>query len=193
MFKEKSPPTSPAFLSRKILDAVAFAAHKHTKQRRKDKEQTPYINHPIGVAHLLSELGDEEIIIAAILHDVLEDTNTTEHQIQFLFGENVLGIVKEVTDDKSLTSDVRKRLQIEHAPHLSYGAKLVKIADKICNLSDMVKSPPDGWPMERIAQYADWSEAVIAGLGPIDPGLEFLAQGTLSELRSSLKAETTKA
>jgi len=161
----------------KVIHAAMFAAQKHKDQRHKDPASSPYINHPLALAHVLAnecQITDEDIIAAALLHDTIEDTRTTESEICDNFGERVLGIVKEVTDDKSLPKPVRKRLQIEHAAHLSYEAKLVKLADKICNLRDMAVNPPDDWPMERRVEYYDWAKAVVDGLRGAHADLEVL-------------------
>lgn len=118
---------------KKLVAAIAFAADKHRNQRRKDEEASPYINHPIALADVLAnEAGveDERVIVAAVLHDTVEDTETTEQELLRLFGKDVADIVMEVTDDKSLPKEERKRLQVEHAATISRRAKLVKLADK---------------------------------------------------------------
>ena len=158
-----------------FLKAIHFSANKHRDQRRKDVPQSPYINHPIDVAQTLWEIGgvrDRIPLIAAILHDTLEDTETTPEEIRALFGEEVLSVVLEVTDDKSLPGPVRKQLQIEHAPHISGKAKLVKLADKICNLYDLIHSPPHLWTLGRKQAYLLWTEQVVAGLRGTNTALE---------------------
>ncbi|NCC29101.1 MAG: bifunctional (p)ppGpp synthetase/guanosine-3',5'-bis(diphosphate) 3'-pyrophosphohydrolase [Gammaproteobacteria bacterium] len=158
-----------------IIHAVAFAAAKHRNQRRKDAEASPYINHPIALADVLVNAGgieDPTVLCAAILHDTIEDTETTPEELERHFGRQVSAIVLEVTDDKSLDKQVRKQLQIDHAPHLSREAKLVKLADKICNLRDILDSPPADWSRERKQAYLDWTDQVIAGLRGVHPGLE---------------------
>lgn len=150
-----------------LIDALAFAAHKHRNQRRKDVEASPYINHPIALARVLAvEVGvtDEKALLAALLHDTLEDTETTFEELRDHFGLKVAETVAEVTDDKSLPKTRRKALQIEHAPHLSKRAKLVKLADKICNLRDVAAHPPHDWPLARRRKYFDWAKEVIDGL-----------------------------
>jgi GTP diphosphokinase / guanosine-3',5'-bis(diphosphate) 3'-diphosphatase len=156
-----------------LLHALQFASHKHRDQRRKDEAASPYINHPLAVATLLWDHGvrDSVALLAAVLHDTIEDTATTRDELAGLFGEAVAGVVAEVTDDKSLDKAQRKLLQIEHAPHLSPAAKLVKLADKICNVADIVDSPPP-WPLERKQAYFAWAAQVVAGLRGIHPGLE---------------------
>lgn len=159
--------------------AANFAATKHRDQRRKDREASPYINHPLALAYVLTnEVGgvidEEEVIAAALLHDTIEDTDTSYQEIIELFGDSVLSMVLEVTDDKSLTKAARKQQQIDHAPRLSNGAKLIKLADKTCNLRDMANSPPFDWTLIRRQEYFDWAKAVV------DSGL----RGTHEELEA---------
>ncbi len=158
-----------------LLAALKFAALKHRDQRRKDKKSTPYINHPIEVADTLWQIGgvrDMVTIVGALLHDTLEDTNATPEEIHHLFGEQVLALVQEVTDDKALPKRERKRLQIERAPYKSSRAKMLKLADKICNINDIIHSPPHNWSLKRRQEYIDWSKQVVAGLRGVNPALE---------------------
>ena len=158
----------------RLLHALELASIKHRDQRRKDQQASPYINHPIAVASLLVQHGvtGETTLLAAILHDTIEDTQTTREELAAAFGEDVAACVCEVTDDKSLEKARRKELQIEHAPHLSEGAKLVKLADKTCNLRDLAATPPPEWSDERRREYVNWSKRVIAGVRGINPALE---------------------
>lgn len=159
----------------RLIQAIAFAATKHRDQRRKDAVASPYINHPITLVNVLANeagIDDEEVLMAAILHDTVEDTETTEQELIGEFGPEVASIVLEVSDDKSLPSAERKRLQIEHAATLSRRAKLVKLADKICNLRDVANNPPKGWPLARRQAYFDWAKAVVDNLRGTHPGLE---------------------
>jgi GTP diphosphokinase / guanosine-3',5'-bis(diphosphate) 3'-diphosphatase len=157
-----------------LLNAIEFASLKHRDQRRKDHEKSPYINHPIAVAQTLWTHGvqDPLVIVAGVLHDTIEDTQTTAEEIAAKFGDEVASVVAEVTDDKSLTKERRKQLQVEHASDLSLEAKLVKLADKICNLRDMVERPPHDWPLERRREYFLWSGRVVDGLRGSHPKLE---------------------
>ncbi len=135
-----------------LLKAVRFAAHRHRFQRRKDEDASPYINHPIEAAEILANVGnvsDLPTLLAAVLHDTVEDTDTTFSELEEVFGRDVRQLVEEVTDDKSLPKDVRKRLQIEHAQGLSSCAKQIKIADKICNVRDVTHTPPPNCSLER--------------------------------------------
>jgi len=169
-----TPPTAVSDVEI-VIRAAAFAAHKHRDQRRKDAGATPYINHPLGLARILTAEGgvtDVATICAALLHDTIEDTETTPAELEAQFGAEVRAIVEEVTDDKRLPKSERKRLQIEHAPHISDKAKLVKLADKISNLRDVAHAPPRGWPLERRQEYFDWARRVIDGLRGVHPGLE---------------------
>lgn len=159
--------TKNGHLAPLILKAAAFAAEKHRHQRRKDLGSSPYINHPIALASILAnevDVADPDVLCAALLHDTIEDTQTTATELRAAFGERIAGIVLEVTDDKALDKDTRKRLQIEHARHLSPEAKLVKLADKICNLKDILSAPPMNWQRERKQAYFDWAAKVVAGL-----------------------------
>jgi len=127
------------------------------------------------VAELLWRVGevrDVDCIVAAILHDTIEDTATTPDELQELFGARVRTLVEEVTDDKSLPKAERKRLQIEHAPSLSEGAKQIKLADKIANIFDVAFAPAPDWSLERRREYLDWAENVVAGLRGCNPRLE---------------------
>jgi guanosine-3',5'-bis(diphosphate) 3'-pyrophosphohydrolase len=127
-------------------------------------------------------IGDGEVLTAALLHDYLEDCcgEKQEHVaagrilLQQRFGDKVLACVDEVTDDKTLPKDERKRLQVEKAKALSYGAKLVKLADKIANLRDVATSPPAGWSIDRKREYFDWATTVVAELRGTHAGLESL-------------------
>ena len=158
------------------MRAAAFAADRHRDQRRKGADASPYINHPLALASLLSQCGvcDPIVLVAALLHDTVEDTATALAEIEQTFGRDVAQIVAEVTDDKSLPKADRKRLQIEHAPHLSDRAKLVKLADKVCNLRDMDRSPPVGWSVERRREYFDWAKQVVDQMRGTHAGLEQL-------------------
>jgi guanosine-3',5'-bis(diphosphate) 3'-pyrophosphohydrolase len=160
-----------------FIRTATFAAEKHRNQRRKDAEASPYINHPIALANVLAiEAGidDPIVLAAALLHDTIEDTATTARELEAAFGAEIARVVVEVTDDKSLPKWERKRAQIEHATALSRQAKLVKLADKICNLRDMSDAPPASWPLERRRDYFDWSKQVIDGLRGAHPILEAL-------------------
>jgi guanosine-3',5'-bis(diphosphate) 3'-pyrophosphohydrolase len=158
-----------------ILRAASYAAHKHRDQRRKDPQASPYINHPLTLACILANEGgvtDTAALCAALLHDTIEDTDTTAEELGREFGAEIAAIVQEVTDDKSLPRAERKRLQIEHAAHISAKAKLVKLADKIANLRDVAAAPPAGWSIERRREYFDWAKSVIDRLRGVDATLE---------------------
>lgn len=157
------------------IKAVDFAARAHALQTRKNSAKTPYVNHVIGVSYLLSSIGgitDENVLIAALLHDTVEDTAISIEDIEREFGTHIAVIVAEVTDDKSLPKAERKRLQIVNAPHKSPEAKLVKLADKLYNLRDMVAETPQGWGAARVQGYFVWAHAVIAGLRGTNASLE---------------------
>lgn len=159
-----------------VFHALDFAASKHRHQRRKDAAASPYINHPIALANVLANTGridDPVVLSAAVLHDTIEDTATTHGELESLFGPQIAAIVMEVTDDKNLDKQTRKQLQIDHAKHLSPQAKLVKLADKICNLQDILESPPADWSRQRKQAYFDWAAQVVSGLEGTHPELEW--------------------
>ena len=162
---------------KRIIAALAFAAHKHRDQRRKDASASPYINHPIALVDVLineASIDDEDVLIAAILHDTVEDTETTHAELAEVFGEKIASIVMEVTDDTRLPKAQRKQQQIERASTISREARLVKLADKICNLRDIADNPPAGWSLHRREEYIDWAVAVIDRLRGTHPGLEYI-------------------
>ncbi len=171
-----------------ILKAVDFAARKHRDQRRKGEESSPYINHPIAVASLLAQAGisDAEILAAALLHDTIEDTETTLAELEEAFGARVAGIVAEVSDDTSLPQAERKALQIRHASELSTPAALVKLADKTVNISDIACHPPRGWSLERRREYLDWAERVVDRVPAVSRELLDLFAARLQAARDAL-------
>ena len=158
-----------------LLRALSFAAHKHRDQRRKDVQASPYINHPIALADVLvNEAGvtDVEVLCAALLHDTIEDTKTTPEELEREFGHEIASIVLELTDNKMLKKGTRKRMQIAHAAAASREAKLVKLADKICNLRDINARPPANWDLGRRREYFDWAKTVVDRLRGAHAGLE---------------------
>ncbi len=175
-----------------LLKAVRFSAEKHKTQRRKGAEGSPYINHPIAVAETLwtvGEVRDINIIVAAILHDTVEDTKTPIGEIEDHFGQVVRSLVEEVTDDKSLPKAERKRLQIEHAPHLTKGAQQIKLADKISNIQDVAYAPPAHWDHQRRVNYLIWADAVVAGLRGCNVKLENTFDAGMRIARQRLSEE----
>lgn len=173
-----------------IFAALHFAAEKHRDQRRKGQCASPYINHPIEVAELLVRVGhvsDVSLLQAAVLHDTVEDTETTFQELEAQFGPAVRILVEEVTDDKTLPKEDRKRRQVEHAPTLSAGARQIKLADKICNVRDLVTKPPLDWPLERRLEYIKWSERVVAGCRGANARLEQEFEQTLAEAKATIR------
>lgn len=159
----------------KLLHAARFAAERHTGHFRKGSRREPYVNHPIEVAQMIAEIGgvdDVDILAAAILHDTVEDVGVTAEEITREFGDAVCAYVLEVTDDKSLPKEERKQKQIEHAPHLSPGAKTIKIADKISNVTDVTEDPAEHWTLQRRQEYILWAEKVVVGLRGVNRPLE---------------------
>jgi (p)ppGpp synthase/HD superfamily hydrolase len=174
-----------------LLVALEFAAQKHRSQRRKDVATSPYINHPIEVATLLAVQGgvtDLPTLLAAVLHDTIEDTETTPEELETAFGHEVRNLVLEVTDNKQLLKAERKRLQIEHAHALSTKAKLIKLGDKIANVQDVTVAPPTGWSLQRRREYLDWTENVVRGCRGTNPGLESYYDEVLTAGRLALEA-----
>lgn len=172
-----------------ILKALRYASQKHSDQRRKNAKASPYINHPIQVAQILWDVAgerDASLLVAAILHDTIEDTDATPEEIKAQFGEEVAALVLEVTDDKSLPKQTRKQLQVEHAPHKSHKAKLIKLADKISNVGDIINWPPKDWSLERRQEYLLWTEKVVAGLRGVNEKLELQYDNLLAQGKKSL-------
>ena len=173
-----------------LLHALSFAAYKHRDQRRSNREASPYINHPIDVASIIANIGavdDLVTLVSAILHDTIEDTETTGDELEREFGFEVRQLVEEVTDDKALPKSERKRLQVEHAPHISTRAKLIKLGDKICNIRDISQSPPADWSIARRLEYLDWTEQVVAGCRGTNAQLEQFYDEYLKTVREQLR------
>lgn len=180
-----------------LMEAARFSSEKHKDQRRKNSKQHPYICHPIRVARSLAldaDVQDVDVLIAALLHDTVEDTDTTLEEIEKLFGPKVARIVDEVSDDKSLPQERRKQLQVEHAPHASPEAKLVKLADKLDNLTDLLTETPVGWQPDRVSQYFEWAEKVISGLRGTNEQLETRLDRVLANKGTAVQtAEANRA
>jgi (p)ppGpp synthase/HD superfamily hydrolase len=175
-----------------FLHAAAFAARAHRLQKRKDADASPYINHPIEVAAILAGDGgvtDGLTLAAAVLHDTLEDTETTPAELAREFGPALRDLVQEVTDDRRLPKAARKAVQAAGAPHLSARAKLIRIADKIANVRDVTHHPPASWDVIRRREYLDWTAQVIAGCRGASAVLETLYDRVLQEGRVALGAD----
>lgn len=152
---------------RRILSAARFAAEKHAQQKRKGENAEPYFNHLLEVAELIAVSSrdlDVELMMAAFLHDTVEDTGITLQELEQRFGKDVAALVAEVTDDKSLPKETRKQLQVQHTPEKSPRAQTLKLADKISNLRAIISSPPMGWSLERKQQYFEWARKVVSGI-----------------------------
>jgi guanosine-3',5'-bis(diphosphate) 3'-pyrophosphohydrolase len=173
---------TPSTLSYKeVFSALSYAAIQHRYQRRKGFNSIPYINHPIGVAGLIvnvASVNDILTIQGALLHDVVEDTGATLEDIKQHFGSDMMELVKELTDDTSLSSKKRKEIQAETAPQLSDKAKMIRIADKVCNLEDLMNYPM-GWPRKRKINYVKWSVQVYQGCKGVNENLDTLFQETV--------------
>ena len=157
----------------RLVHAIHFAAEKHSNQRRKNALKSPYINHPIKVMYQLTACGISDVptLMAAVLHDTIEDTATSYEEIAGFFGERVAQIVSECTNDKSMSKIDRKRFQISHTSSISTEAKLVKLADKLSNLQGIIADPPLSWSLEVIRGYAYWCYAVCAQIGNVNENL----------------------
>lgn len=159
----------------RLARAADYAARQHTAQRRKGEAGEPYVNHLTEVAALLAEAtdgADVVLLMGGLLHDTLEDTDATYEDLMERFGADVAALVAEVTDDKSLPKDERKRLQVETAGSKTRRAKLLKIADKTSNLRSLVRSPPSGWTEQRLRDYVVWAEAVVRSCRGLNASLE---------------------
>lgn len=184
------PPAGHPQVPARLLAAAAFAARKHKDQRRKGADASPYINHPLDVAERLASAGVLDLVTlqAAILHDTLEDTETTAEELEAHFGAEVCRVVLEVTDDKSLPKEERKRRQVEHAAHISERAKLVKLSDKTSNVRDVTQDPPTGWSTERRLEYLAWATEVVDQVRGVHPELEARFDAAVAEGKRRLGA-----
>lgn len=173
----------------RLFTALEFAAHKHRHKRRKDADASPYVNHLIAVTRILAAEGgvtDDALLVAAVLHDTVEDTETTFEELERAFDAEIAALVREVTDDVRLVKDVRKQRQIDRAPQLSSRAKALRIADKIANLRDLMARPPVHWPIERKQTYLRWAEQVVAGCRGLNPALDAAFDETVERARAAL-------
>jgi len=170
-----------------LIEALQFASEKHSGQFRKGSGSVPYINHPISVLQLLYETGclEYDVLIAAVLHDVMEDSYVSQSELESLFGTEVASLVAEVTDDMSLSREERKRVQKENAEFLSYKAKQIRIAYKICNVRDVTQEELD-WDTQTKLRYLEWADSVAEGCRGINPVLDALFEETVSKARRLL-------
>lgn len=145
-----------------LINAISLASTLHRDQKRLDTNATPYINHPIAVAKLLFEAGihDEDILCSALLHDVVEDCAISISDIGNMFNDCIAQIVDDVTDPVGLDGEDRKLAQIQKVKNISYAGKLIKVADKICNIRDVLDSPPN-WSIEKKLKYFEFAQAVF--------------------------------
>lgn len=172
-----------------IIQAAHFAADKHRDQRRKGVRNTPYINHPLEVADRLSRVGgidDPVVLAAAILHDTIEDTQTTRAELAEVFGNDIAALVAELTDEPGLTWQQRKRMEIDHAPHLSRRAKMIKIVDKTCNVSDTISNPPGEWTLSRRRDYLEFAGLVAQGCRGVNDALDNEFDRVMAEARAKI-------
>jgi (p)ppGpp synthase/HD superfamily hydrolase len=165
-----------------LVEAAEMAAQLHAGQHRKAPAGEPYINHVLEVTSLLAQAtrGEDPVLLAgALLHDVLEDAPESEAEylvlarvIETRFGAEVLALVEEVTDSDEGGEAARWRRQVEHAPHMSARARMLKIADKTSNLRDINAGQPPGWSDEHTMAYIAWAKEVVDGCRDLNPALE---------------------
>ena len=175
-----------------VLRAASFSADRHRHQKRKGDDPPPYINHPLEVASILANVGgisDVTTLVAALLHDTVEDTSASPEDLESKFGREVRLLVDEVTDNKKLEKAKRKQLQIEHTPALSVAAKQIKLGDKICNMRDVIENPPTDWSLQRRREYLEWAAEVVAGCHEANAALEQHFDEALSKGREALARE----
>lgn len=174
-----------------ITRALDFAARAHVGHRRKGAAAEPYVNHLAEVAALLAKAApDDGVLIAAgLLHDTVEDTEVTVADIEAAFGADIAGVVAEVTDDKLLPKDERKRHQVSSAPGKSRRAKMLKLADKTSNLRALAESPPESWDLARRRDYVDWAIRVVVGCRGVDGFLEGEFDAASAAARAALDTE----
>lgn len=175
-----------------LIRAIRYAEKKHRGQTRKDAAASPYIGHPLAVMEMLwsaGEVRDVVVLAAAVLHDTIEDTAATPGEIEELFGAEILAIVQELTDDKDLSKEERKRLQVEHAPDKSPAAAQIKIVDKTVNIRDIVDTPPDDWPLERKQAYVQWGIDVVKRLPKPNPKLVTEFEAVIARARTKLNMQ----
>ena len=173
-----------------VLRAADLAARWHVHQRRKGAADEPYITHLIEVANIVTQAtngSEANVTIAALLHDAIEDQDVKAETIAKEFGQHVADIVLEVTDDKTLPKAERKRLQLEHAPHKSREAKLVKLADKISNVRAIADSPAPDWTVERRLEYVQWARDAVARLRGTSPSLKSQFDEVVARAEGSLQ------
>lgn len=172
-----------------LARAWNFSADRHATQKRKGEAQEPYVNHLAEVAELVAtatEGQDANLVAAAVLHDTVEDTATLPSELASTFNADIAGLVAEVTDDKKLAKEERKKRQVELATTKTDRAKILKLADKTSNLRSLVKSPPTDWSTQRKREYLEWAVAVSQGLRGANAWLEARFDEAAANLRRSL-------
>ncbi len=166
---------TPADAVTLLTRAFAFAAHRHGGQRRNAAVEEPYLNHLTEVANLLAyatDGGDLVLVCAGVLHDSLEDTETTDEELRTLFGPDIADLVREVTDPPGQDESERRQRQVMHAPTLSPKAKLLKVADKTSNIRERIAHRPAALSDEQLRDYIEWGGMVVAGCRGLNDKLE---------------------
>lgn len=172
-----------------FFKALTLAAEKHQYQRRSGYERLPYLNHLIKVTDTLLRIGgetDPDLLAAAVLHDIIEDTDVTHADLAKEFNPRVAAIVAELSDDMSLPYPVRKQRQVANAAALSAEARKIRIADKACNIRDILHYPVE-WPLEKKQFYVTNSVEVVNSIRGVNPALEAWFDLTVSEAKKTLR------
>ena len=178
-----------------VLRAADAAARWHVHQRRKGSAQEPYINHLLEVASLVAEAThgkDPDLVIAALLHDAIEDQEVPCELIEREFGKRVAEVVSQITDDKTLPKENRKEIQVKTAGKKTDDAKIIKLADKTSNLRAITFSPAPNWSVKRRLEYIGWARDVVKGLRGVSPWLEQQFDNAAAEAESSIAVRSAK-
>jgi (p)ppGpp synthase/HD superfamily hydrolase len=178
-----------------LTQAYDLAARAHAGQRRKGID-VPYINHPCAVAAMTAEaLGHDDIeaIAAAVLHDVLEDTEVTEPELAARFGPRVTALVKELTDapdwlDLPLLD--RKARQAEKMARGSIEARVIKIADQLSNIGDLCMAF-GAWPQAHNRAYLAGAQTVVDACRGVAPRLEAAFDAVAKDFQAALDKEAS--
>jgi (p)ppGpp synthase/HD superfamily hydrolase len=154
-----------------IAEATLFAAKAHFGQTRNQNNQIPYIVHPLRVSYLLwneGNINNAHLLVAALLHDVLEDTEVSRQEIFNKFGSSILTLVEELTDKPKPTAQEEALSALK----MSKEAKTIKLADRTHNLRDLIDHPPKIWDFEKVSGFLNRSKILFENLRNTHPVLE---------------------
>ncbi|MDR2539287.1 MAG: HD domain-containing protein [Chlamydiales bacterium] len=177
-----------------ILQAMEFSTEKHRFQTRKNDRKTPYVSHCFEVAYKVMSVGevrDLTSILASLLHDILKDTQTTVEEIEKTFGTQVAKVVDELTGDRKLSLQEKKRQETIHASYRSKPAAIVQLADTLCNTLELLNHPPKGWSRKYIDQYFQWAQTVVDRLPLVNPKLKEAVLITLNQYWETSQAASS--